>query len=232
MDERTGDETDRMRVRARDRFAAGEVVPEVAVGHGGRWGISAIFRLPGQVRHDVAGLARQVGAVAGPGHWIHDADSLHLTICTFEPHRPGVSPTDRRVRMFGAALRAAATGLPAVRLVLRGVGPHPRGVAVLAHPEDDTADTLRRRIDSSLRAGSGSDRPGPSVSRLARDWYVNLVHFAAPAIDVGAVLTWCDDQGEAELGSVVLPAAELVRWDAKGGTVRPVPLDRVELTGG
>ncbi|GAA2757412.1 hypothetical protein [Actinopolymorpha rutila] len=157
---------------------------------------------------------------------------LHVTICTFEPHRPGVSPTDRRVLTFGAALRAAATGLPPVRLVLRGVGPHPRGVAVLAYPEDDTADTLRRRIDRSLQAGSGLDRPGPSASRKARDWYVNLVHFAAPALGVGAVLTWCDDHREAELGSVVLPAAELVRWDATEGTVRPVPLDRVELTAG
>ncbi len=221
-----------MRAEARARFAAGGVVPEVAIGHGGRWGISAVFGLPRPARDELAGLAHEVASVAGPGHWVHDTDSLHVTICTFEPHRPDVSPTDRRVVAFGAALRAAVTGLPPVRLVLRGVGPHPRGVAALAYPGDDTADTLRRRIDRSLRAGGGPDRPGPSASRKDGDWYVNLVHFAAPAVDVEAVLAWCDDHRETELGSVVLPAAELVRWEATRATVRPVVLDRVELSAG
>jgi hypothetical protein len=82
----------------------------------------------------------------------------------------------------------AVKGMRPLRMRLRGLSPHPRGVAVVGHPCDDTADEIRSRLGTTLEQyGVASLETRPRT-----DWYANLLHFAVPVPDPPALVEWCD----------------------------------------
>ncbi|MEQ7127154.1 hypothetical protein ABN034_21775 [Actinopolymorpha sp. B11F2] len=220
----------RGRARGRRAILAGTIHPEQPLHDGGRWGISVVFRSAHPVMQVLADLGREADALAGSGHWAHGPDDIHFTIRALEPHRSCVPRDDPRLRTYIRALDEAAEGLPALRMVVRGVSPHPGGIAVVGYPRDDTADELRRRLRTILERYAVP----PIETSIRTSWYAHLVHFAAPVPDTTAVVAWCDARKNLELGELEFGAAELISWhqpDPAGG-VRGSYLHRAALAGG
>jgi hypothetical protein len=186
-----------------------------------------VFRDSGPVMCTLAELGREAAAVAGPGHWIHGPEDLHVTIRALEPHRSRVPGDDPRLRTYIRAVNEAAQGLRPFRMRFRGLSPHPRGVAVVGHPCNDTADELRRRLGTLLERYAM-----PSEQGVRTDWYANLLHFAAQVPEPSALVEWCDVREDLLVGEIEFQAVELIRWcwDAAAATVRAVSLDRVGLS--
>ncbi|HUR04518.1 MAG TPA: hypothetical protein VM347_18380 [Nonomuraea sp.] len=215
-----------------------------------RWGAAAILRPVGTVLDRLVELAQQAGTVAGPEHWAHGADCLHVTLRSLEPYRSVIPADDPLRRVYADALREAAAGLPPVRVVLRGVSPHAGGVLACGYPADDTLVTLQKRFAHGLAARGVRDVEHGWV----RDrWYVSLVHFAEPDPDPGpdpdaqpdpqpdpvpepgsvttaeAIVGWCDERAGLPIGVAELSAAEIVQAVYTGTGVRLDTLERVPL---
>ncbi|MFD1537536.1 2'-5' RNA ligase family protein [Nonomuraea guangzhouensis] len=193
-----------------------------------RWGATTILRPAGTVLDRLAELAQQAGAVAGPGHWAHGTDCLHVTLRSLEPYR-SVIPVDDPLRLaYADALREAAAGLPPVPVELRGVSPHAGGVLVCGHPVDDTLVTLQKRFAHELAARGVRDF---EHGRVRDRWYVSLVHFAdpVPVTAAEAIVAWCDERADLPIGVAELAAAEIVQAVHTGTGVRLDTLERVPL---
>jgi hypothetical protein len=187
--------------------------------------MAAVFRPAGVLASALADLAHEANALAGGGHWVHGEGALHLTIRAFDPYRSAVRPDDPDVTAFSSAVREAVDGLPPASFVLHGLSPHPRGVAVVAEKCGDVATTLRCRLREAVMRRGLSDLERDHV-RV--DWYINLLHFAAPVPDPRAVAAWCDATVVHE--TVQAPFVDLVAWRWGGTTVHPVVLGRAELS--
>lgn len=207
------------RAPGRARFLAGELAPESPLVEGGRWGIGAVLRPTGLVGELLAGLARDAGAVAGPGHWVHGEDVLHATILTIESHRVSVPAEDPRVLTYARALADATAGVSRFRMRVHGLSPHPGGVAAAASPCDRTPDAVRRRLSEAVQA-----------THSPRTWYLNLVHFAAEVLDRHKLAAWCDEQSREPIGTMEVTVAELVRWRWAGSDVSMSVLHRCALS--
>jgi hypothetical protein len=195
----------RFRSSGRDALLGGWAVHDRPLTDGGhRWGLSAVLRPAGPELSALSALGRSAEAAAGPGHWVHAAEVLHITLRTLEPYRSVVPPGDARLRGYGEALDAAASGLPAVRMRLSGVSPHAGGVLVLGHPLDDTIWRLQRRYMAALPEG------GRFEERVRDLWYVSLVHFAGPLARPERLVDWCDAHADLDLGVVEAPTVEIV----------------------
>ncbi|MBT2233305.1 2'-5' RNA ligase family protein [Nonomuraea sp. NEAU-A123] len=193
-----------------------------------RWGAAAILRPVGTVLERLADLAQDAGTVAGPGHWAHGADCLHVTLRSLEPYRSVIPVDDPLRRAYADALREAAADVSPVRVVLRGVSPHPGGVLACGHPVDDTLLTLQKRFAHGLAARGVRDLERGWV----RDrWYVSLVHFAepVPVTTAEAIVGWCDERADLPIGVAELGAADLVQAVHTGTGVRLDVLERVPL---
>jgi len=197
-------------------LAGGARAETAPVEGGGRWGPAAVLRPTGPVLEPLTELANSVGAAAGAGHWVHHPASLHFTLRALEPYRSSLPPTDPLRRAYAEALDAAAAGIPAARIELRGVCPHPAGVTVVGYPLDQTLATLQTRFAEELRA-----RGAAGFESWVRDrWYVSLLHFAGPLADPASVVAWCDERRALPIGVVELDAVEIVRWHYTGTGVR------------
>ncbi|MGW5364181.1 hypothetical protein [Actinopolymorpha pittospori] len=227
MVEAVGTRSSELRARGRAALAAGQVALDTPPKDGGRWGLTALLRPTGDGLASLVDLADQASAVAGPGHWVHGAAEVHLTIRTFEAHRSVIAEDDPLLSRYRQALAAAVVGLAPFHLRLRGLSPHPRGVAVLGEPVEETADLLRLRLSKALR--SDDERAdGPPQ----RDWYANVVHFAAPLSSPADVLAWCDARADLDVGTLRFTDVEVVRWSWDGMRMRATTLDRVSLGAG
>ncbi|MGW5686999.1 hypothetical protein [Nonomuraea sp. NPDC003754] len=184
-----------------------------------RWGAAAVLRPSAPALDRLAGLAAELAAAVGPGHWVHGGDALHVTLRSLEPYRREVA--ERRV--YGAALAAAAEGLPAVRLELRGVIPHHGGVLVWGTPLDDTLVTLQRRFARELGTwGAFED--------WTRDiWYVSLAHFASPVTAPERIAAWCDERSGVRVGVAEFAAAEIAQAVYTGTGIRLETLESAPL---
>lgn len=193
-----------------------------------RWGATAILRPVGTVLDRLSELAREAGTVAGPGHWAHGADCLHVTLRSLEPYRSVIPADDPLRRSYVDALREAAAGLPPVEVVLRGVSPHAGGVLAYGHPADDTLVTLQKRFAHGLAARGVRDL---EHGRVRDRWYVSLVHFAepVPVTSAEAIVGWCDERADLPIGVAELAAAELAQAVHTGAGVRMDTLERVPL---
>ncbi|MBE1565183.1 hypothetical protein [Nonomuraea africana] len=184
-----------------------------------RWGAAAVLRPEGEVLDRLAELAAEAGPVVGAGHWVHDRAALHLTLRSLEPYRQVV----RERGDYGAALAAAAEGLPPVRVELRGVAAHRGGMLVWGAPADVTLVTLQKRFAHELGAAS-------AFESWERDiWYVSVVHFAAPVAAPEEIVAWCGERVGLRVGLAELTRAEIVQFAHTGAGMRLVPLEGVTL---
>ncbi|GAA2215221.1 hypothetical protein GCM10009850_106880 [Nonomuraea monospora] len=212
------------RARGRAALLAGQATHDVPFADGGtRWGTTAAFRPQQQIAERMAELSATVSA---PGHWVHGAGTLHVTLRTLERYRTHIPQDDPLCRAYGSALAEAVAGLPPARVRLAGVHPHPGGVVVGAHPEDDTLDTIRKRFAHVLETRGIRD---VERGRVRDRWYVSLVHFAAPLTNAGELVAWCDAHADADFGTAELRTAEIVQFVHTGGGVRVNSLERAVL---
>ncbi|MFE3454814.1 2'-5' RNA ligase family protein [Nonomuraea sp. NPDC059194] len=184
-----------------------------------RWGATAVLRPAGPVLERLAELAGELASVVGQGHWVHGTDALHVTLRALEPYRLEVTDRGR----YGAALAAAAEGLPPVRLELRGVSPHHGGVLAWGVPADDTLVTLQKRFAhelGELGAFEGWERD---------IWYVSLAHFASPVRAPERIAAWCDERVDLTVGFAELTCAEIAQAVHTGEGIRLTTLESVSL---
>ncbi|WP_336208540.1 hypothetical protein [Nonomuraea sp. LPB2021202275-12-8] len=214
--------------RGREALLSGRTTYDVPMVEGGhRWGATVILRPTGAVLDRLIALARSAGGAAGPGHWVHGGDTLHLTLRSLENYRQSIPPGDPLRTAYAAALGEAAEGLPPARVLLRGVSPHAGGVLARGHPEDDTLVSLQKRFAHAL-ASRGLHH---FESGMVRDvWYVSLLHFAAPVADPRPLAAWCDEHAGTPVGVAEMPAVELAQAVHLGAGVRLDTLERVPLT--
>ncbi|SEH00436.1 hypothetical protein SAMN05444920_116171 [Nonomuraea solani] len=213
------------RDRGRAALLAGRATHDVPMVEGARrWGAAAVLRPQGEIVERLAGLAATFPA---DGHWVHAGPTLHVTLRSLEPYRAHIPGDDPLRRAYGEALTEAATGLPPVRVRLKGVVPHQGGVLVHGRPEDDTLVTLRKRYIHALRGRGIRDL---EHGRVRDRWYVSLVHFARPLSDPEELLRWADAHAGTDFGVAELPTAEVVQFTHTDGSIRVDSLGRAHLT--
>ncbi|MFI7152885.1 2'-5' RNA ligase family protein [Nonomuraea sp. NPDC050022] len=213
----------------RDALLSGRAVHDRPMVEGGaRWGAAAVLRPAGTVLDRLVELAREASTVAGPGHWAHGADCLHVTLRSLEHYRSVIRMDDPLRRAWADALREAVAGLPPVRVVLRGVSPHAGGVLACGYPVDDALVTLQKRFAHGLAARGVRDF---ERGRVRDRWYVSLVHFAEPVSVTTAeeIVGWCDERADLPIGLAELTAAEIVQAVFTGTGVRLDTLESAEL---
>ncbi|MFI7617248.1 hypothetical protein ACIBP6_39100 [Nonomuraea terrae] len=191
---------------------------------GPRWGASAVFRHEGEV---VERLTAPAAAVPATGHRLHGGSDLHLTFRTLEPYRLHIPVGDPLRRAYGEALTEAVEGLPPARMRLKGLSPHPGGVVVHGHPQDDTADAVRKRFAHALQTRGVRDY---ERGRVRDRRHVSLVHFAGPLGNPKELVAWCDAHAAADLGTTELVTAEIVQYLLTGTGIRPRSLESARLT--
>lgn len=170
-----------------------------------RWGASAVLRPEGPVLGRLTELSASLREAAGPGHWSHGPDTLHLTLRSLEPYRAEIPAGDPLRLAYARAARQAWAGLPPVRIELSGVSPHAGGVLVEGNPLDGTLEKLAARFAESL------GQAGTFQSWQRDRWYVSLMHFAQPLGDPHRVVSWCDTHADSHVGVAVLTALDIVQ---------------------
>ncbi|TDC99197.1 hypothetical protein E1292_32635 [Nonomuraea deserti] len=212
------------RARGRAALLSGRATHDVPMVEGGRrWGAAAVLR---PQREIVDRLTELAATIEAPGHWVHGGPALHVTLRSLEPYRARIPEDDPLRRAYAAALAEAADGLPGARVSLRGVSPHPGGVLVCGHPEDDTLVTLWKRFAHALESRGVRDL---EHGRVRDRWYVSLVHFAVPLADPRPLVEWCDAHADVALGTAELATAEIVQFVHTGTGIRVEALERARL---
>ena len=153
----------------------------------------------------------QAELYAGPEHFrTGAADSVHFTVRALELYRETLD--DDAVARYGEALRRAARGVAPIALDLVGLTLAAGSVMVCAHPVDDNAARLMRRLSDEL--GEDARRE----AGLERDiWYATLLHFAADIARPDELIDWVAQRRELDLGRTLIDTVELVRFHYENG---------------
>lgn len=167
-------------------------------------GMSILLRPDRKMLERLTGFAAEAAEVAGGGHWAHGPELLHVSLRALQEYRDEVDPAG-----YAEALARAAKGLPMVRAQVRTVSPHPIGVGVHVHPEDDTLDVLYRRVAQELGGLGGFETWSRDI------WYTNIVHFAGP-VRVEDLVGWCDERRDVHFGTTAMHSVEIVRYRFDG----------------
>lgn len=192
-----------------------------------RYGISAVLPPEGPITAELAAVRREAEVFTGPGQWLLGADTLHTTLRSLEPHSVRSFDGDERFAAYVAALDEAVSGFAPVELELRGVAVHPGGVLMQGHCGPDALPQLRRRFVAALDA-----RHVTHHESMVRDlWYLSLIQFAAPVLDVPGLIAWGGANRDRDLGSVVFSRVELRRWWVRGGRLTAETLHTSKLDG-
>ncbi|MEQ4714790.1 hypothetical protein [Nonomuraea sp. B19D2] len=212
------------RARGRAALLAGRSTHDSPMVEGARrWGAGAVLRPSGEVLDRLAALA---GTIEAPGHWVHEPRTLHVTLRSLEPYRDRIPADDPLRQVYRDALAEAAAGLEPARVRLAGVSPHPGGVLVCGHPENDTLVTLWKRFAHAMQSRGVRDL---EHGRVRDRWYVSLVHFVKPLTDPGRIVEWCDAHADVDIGTAELDTAEIVQFVLAGTGIQVKALEEVRL---
>jgi hypothetical protein len=153
----------------------------------------------------------QAELYAGPEHFrTGAADSVHFTVRALELYRETLD--DEAVARYREALRRAASGCAPIALDLVGLTLAAGSVMVCAHPVDDSAARLMRRLNDELGQDAWRE------AGLERDiWYATLLHFAADITRPDELVDWVGQRRELDLGRTVIDTVELVRFRYEDG---------------
>ncbi|MFI6742035.1 2'-5' RNA ligase family protein [Nonomuraea sp. NPDC050451] len=188
-----------------------------------RWGAAAVLRPSGEVLDRLAALA---GTIEAPGHWVHGRRTLHVTLRSLEPYRDQIPAGDPLREIYRDALAEAAEGVGPARVRLAGVSPHPGGVLVCGHPEDDTLVRLWERFARAMASRGVRDL---EHGRVRDRWYVSLVHFAGPLADARPIVDWCDAHADVDFGLAELDTAEIVQFVLADASIHVKALEEAQL---
>jgi hypothetical protein len=149
---------------------------------------------------------------------------VHFTVRALELYRTTLD--DEAVGRYDEALRRAARDIAPIALDLVGLTLAAGSVMVCAHPLDDSAAQLMRRLNDELGEDAWRE------AGLERDiWYATLLHFAADIARPDELIDWVAQRRGLDLGRTVIDTVELVRFryeEGSGGRLmRPEVLARV-----
>lgn len=196
-----------------------------------RWGLSVLVRPQPELADRLDAATAALTALAGPGQWATGAaGTAHLTLYSLEPHRSGVTTADPAARRYAEAVcRAAdAVAVPA-SFAVTGLGLTPGGVIARCEPLDEGARALRPELTSAL---------GGEVFEAAYrgdQWWMSLLHLAAPVASPAALVEHVEARREQSLGVLAVHQLELVRYEHRAGPggarMVPTTLASAPLTG-
>jgi hypothetical protein len=193
---------------------------------GGRWPVSVVLRPDQVAARRLEQTMTEAEMYAGPGHFrTGAADSVHFTVRALELYRESVD--DRAVRRYAAALRRAVRDLGPVGLDLVGLTLAAGSVMVCAHPVDQNAANLMRRLSEEL--GDDAWREAGLDRRI---WYATLLHFATDILEPSGLVEWVAQRRELNLGRTVMDSAELVRFRYEDGPAGRLMRPEVLATAG
>lgn len=190
---------------------------------GGRWGPTVIFRPDADCRARLEAVTTELMAVAGPGHWpTGSAEAVHITVRALQTHG---FEDDSVIGRSVAALHSAAARSRPVRFHVGGLTMTSAGVMACMYPTH-AADEFAASLGDEL----GDD--GWFEASFTRDiWHATIVHFTGPCADPQALVEWVADRRDVDLGEVLVPEAELIRYRYNGRQPVRVPLSVATLGG-
>jgi len=192
-------------------------IQTVSAEGGTRWGVSVVLRPDLRAAAALETLACEAAAVAGDGHWLTGAvDSSHLTMRALEHPRDGIRDDDPRVARYAEALCTAAAGVRPLTFDVTGLTLTPLSVMACAMPTDEAADRLCAAYVAALGADAWLE------NGFRRDiWYLNILHFAAPVPDPGALIGWVAERRESVPIRVRVTEVEIAAWRFTGTGMAP-----------
>ena len=190
---------------------------------GQRFGLSVVLRPDEDAALRLQAVSVEAQAAAGGGHWPSgDADLVHFTVRTLEPHRTVVPKDDVALGLYVAALRRAGRG--PIRLRLTGVTLTTSGVMACAIPADHAAEGFAWALGDEL----GAD--GWFEAGIHRDiWYAMLLHFAGPVRSPRRLVDWVTARRRLDLGETIITSADLCQWVPDRRRPAPLVLASVSL---
>lgn len=222
---------DTLHARGRAALLEGREVLDVPPEDGSRrWGLSVLARPQPELADRLGGVTAELIALAGPGQWATGTPGTsHLTLYSLEPHRPGLTPADPAVARYAEAVRRAAATSPPAEFAVSGLGLTPGGVIAACEPRGDGASGLRPALVAALGGDVFED------SYRGDQWWMTLLHLAAPVRDPQALVAYVEARRELPLGLLLADRLELVRYEHRlapdGARMVPVTLDSAPLTG-
>jgi len=173
---------------------------------GPRFGLSVVLRPDAQTAQRLQEVGAEAQVAAGGGHWPSgDADLVHFTVRTLEPHRAAVPRDDVALAHYVTALQRAGRG--PIRLRLHGLTLTTTGVMVCATPQDDAANGFAWALADEL----GAD--GWFEAGIQREiWYAMVLHFAAPIRSPRRLVDWVTARRRLDLGETTIRTAQLCQW--------------------
>lgn len=175
---------------------------------GGRWPVSAVIMMVGELGDRLAALTAELVELAGPGHFhTGSAGSAHLTVRALERYRAVVPDDDPAVARYSRALRRAAVRSEHFALSLVGLSVTPLAVVARVEAGAREVTELSARYADELGPDAWLERD--HVARTFR--HVTLLHFGADLARPRALLDWIADRRALDLGATTVTEVELVR---------------------
>lgn len=195
-----------------------------------RWGLSVLVRPAPDLADRLDAVTASLVELAGPGQWATGASGTsHLTLYSLEPHRPALTQADPAARRYADAMRRAAAATASATFAVTGMALTPGGVIATCVPRDAGARSLRAALAAAL-GGEAFE-----ASYRGDQWWMSLLHLAAPVARPDALVSHVDARRREALGTLAVRELELVRYeyrtDARGSRMTPVTLATALLAG-
>ncbi|MFC7622510.1 2'-5' RNA ligase family protein [Microlunatus sp. GCM10028923] len=175
---------------------------------GGRWPVSAVIMIDGELGDRLASLTAELVDLAGPGHFhTGAAGSAHLTVRALERFRAVVPGDDPAVARYAEALRRTAGRSAAFAVSLTGLTVTPLAVVARVDVGAAAVTELSARYADELGPDDWLERD--HVVRAFR--HVTLLHFGADLARPRELLDWVADRRDLAIGSTAVTAVELTR---------------------
>lgn len=153
---------------------------------GGRWGVTAVLRVPDDAAALLAGLTEAAAAAAGPGHFrTGHPDAVHVTVRAFEAYREAARPDDPFLRRCIDAVARVAARTPPVPLRVTGVTLAPIAVMAQLEPADGTFAAMAADLGAELGADGAFE---PTGARTIV--HSTLLHLADDVLDPHGLVDW------------------------------------------
>jgi hypothetical protein len=159
---------------------------DVVPADGGRWGVTAVLRVPDDAATVLAALTEAAAATAGPGHFrTGHPDAVHVTVRAFEAYREAARPDDPFLRRCIDAVGRVAARTPPVRLRVTGVTLAPIAVMAQVEPADGVFAAMTADLAAELGDDASFERPG--ARSIAHS---TLLHLADDVLEPRGLVDW------------------------------------------
>lgn len=175
---------------------------------GGRWPVSAVIMIGGELGDRLAALTAELVGLTGPGQFhTGSSGSAHLTVRALERYRPVLPDDGPAVARYAAALRSSCARSDAFEVSLTGLSVTPLAVVARVDVGAREVTELSARFADDLGPDDWLERD--HVARTFR--HLTLLHFGAALARPRSLLDWVSDRRTLALGSTTVTTVDLVR---------------------